>query len=245
MSWLVNLLWSQIEIFLMEWFWLIFSTTAKLICLEIVMFLLQLVLIALFWRGCMWLLLYNLLHMSLLLLLRVTGSLSSSDPYSSLLNQMHTISLDHASTTFFSRESYPIKMRYEPFKWKFMGIKMSYETLWLTCAMHNVTYNTAMSMCILIMDGHFLCPSNSLISWLLAVLHLIHRLHWLHFQALISSLLIHWTIGSTPVRRHLALLLIHLKSDLFLPFLFDVDKKRRKWVVGMIMSILDGADLSS
>ena len=53
----------------------------------------------------------------------------------------------------------------------------------------------------------------------------------------ISSPLIHWIINSTPMRISLALLLIHLRSALFLPSSFSMlTIREEKWVVGMIRS---------
>jgi len=62
----------------------------------------------------------------------------------------------------FSKESYLTKMRSEPLKWKSMGIRMSFEIPWLTCVIHIVVCKIAMTMFILAMDGHFLCPLDTL-----------------------------------------------------------------------------------
>ena len=89
-----------------------------------------------------------------------------------------------------------------------------------------------MTLSTLTMDGYFSCPSDTITLYLLPVLYLSHGLHRLILQ--IDSTGTHQQATDSlddqffPIRRFLPPLLINHMRDLFLPFLFDVDKKWEK-----------------
>ena len=204
-----------------------FSNTSMLVFLERLICRQQLVLIVLFWRGCMPLLMHLvhmnnlLLHLSMILVL-----LSLHQTYMSLCwTKWAHFLLVKPPLMLFSREFFQTRMNFVPLRGSLEPTKMRSRTLWPMFIVPITIFRTTMTTCIPNMGGHFLSLLDALILCLLVVLLLISGLHQPHLLEFINKLMIHY---SSMMRSNLAPPLISIGSDIFLsPFFLMLTKRGR------------------